>query len=146
MLQTFLLLIYSLLFLWKLLKWYSAQLYKVSVKYWLTENFYSEFASTTEFGEHSWVLQLSKYLIIHTLSWILYPEESLESIPFEKLQVFLFFLNLTHFSHLLFLSFFPEIKNMSILSFICFQCVNNGVFPKIYIKLNLRGQTCKKLS
>lgn len=111
-----------------------------------SDSFYSEFAGTTELGEHSWVLQLSKYLIIHTLSWILYLKDSLESIPLEKLQIFLFFLNLSQFSSLFSVFFFPETKPMSILSFICFQCISNGIFPKIYIKLNLKGQTCKKWS
>jgi len=33
-----------------------------------SDSFYSEFAGTTELGEHSGVLQLSIYFIIHALS------------------------------------------------------------------------------
>lgn len=34
---------------------------------------------------------------------------------------------------------------MSILSFICFQCISNGISPKIYKKLKLKAGNLQKV-
>lgn len=124
-----------------------AQLYKASVKYWLdSDSFYSEFTSSTELGEQSWVLQLSKYLVIHTFSWILYLEDSLESIPLEKLQVFLFFLEINSFFHLLLLPFFfPRNKKHEHSHFHLFPVCKQRHFPQNIYKVKFEGANLQKV-